>query len=585
MPNRLFAVPFIFLAVSALSGCAPSLVSTEKTVAVHAPHQIALDTGWVCNNIKSVSLTGEELSRPTVPLPGWLPATVPGTVLTTLLNNKLVPDPFIGMNDARIPDIAETGRDYYTYWFVKDFQKRAPVGKNLVWLHLRGVNYGCDLFLNGHKLNPKTHFGMYLRQSYDITPFLSTDGRNRLAVLVYPPDPVGDPNGGQGGDGTIGRNVANQYVAGWDWIQPIRDRNTGIWDKVTLEETNGALLGNPHIVTLVPGVRFPGQPQAPAILKASAELRNPSDEPVKGTLRCIIDDHVASKAIELQPRSTAEVHLPDFEMQNPRLWWPNGYGPQNLYTAHFAFEADGSDTVDAREVTVGIRQIQTEWNATTRSRQVLVNGQRIFIRGGNWIASDAMLRLSADRYNAEVRFQRDMNLNLIRIWGGGLTERPEFYDACDRYGLLVFQDFWMSGDCNGKWLDPKKKDDQWTRRRYPDDHRLFLASIDDQVKMLRNHPSLAFYCGGNEIPPPRIFCTPCRIPFFPRWTTRDISLPIPTSIACRTTTSEGTVTGRTTFNRMRSIGNTIRFHSTQRSGQSASAITNRSRGSSRLIIL
>lgn len=113
-----------------------------------------------------------------------------------------------------------------------------------------------------------------------------------------------------------------------------------------------------------------------------------------------------------------------------------------------------------------------------------------------------MLRLSRERYDAEVRLHRDMNLNLIRVWGGGITERPEFYEACDRYGLLVFQDFWMSGDCNGKWLDPKKKDNQWTRRKYPDDHKLFLQSVADQVKMLRNHPSLAFYCGGNEIPPP-----------------------------------------------------------------------------------
>jgi hypothetical protein len=95
-----------------------------------------------------------------------------------------------------------------------------------------------------------------------------------------------------------------------------------------------------------------------------------------------------------------------------------------------------------------------------------------------------------------------MNLNLIRVWGGALTERPEFYEACDRYGLLVFQDFWNSGDCNGRWQDPMKKEDQWTRRNYPDDHRLFLASAADQIKMLRNHPSLAFWCGGNEITPP-----------------------------------------------------------------------------------
>ena len=101
-------------------------------------------------------------------------------------------------------------------------------------------------------------------------------------------------------------------------------------------------------------------------------------------------------------------------------------------------------------------EIQTRWNEHTQSREVYVNGQRIFIKGGDWIASDALLRLSPQRYDAEVRFHRDMNLNLIRVWGGGITERPEFYDACDRYGILVFQDFWMSGDCNGKWVDPNE---------------------------------------------------------------------------------------------------------------------------------
>uniref|UniRef100_UPI00240FD668 glycoside hydrolase family 2 TIM barrel-domain containing protein n=1 Tax=Listeria monocytogenes TaxID=1639 RepID=UPI00240FD668 len=99
------------------------------------------------------------------------------------------------------------------------------------------------------------------------------------------------------------------------------------------------------------------------------------------------------------------------------------------------------------------------------------------------------------------------NLNLMRIWGGALVERPEFYQACDKYGLLVMPDFWMSGDCNGRWLDPLKLEDQWPRRQYPSDHRLFIKSVADQIKLVRNHASLAMWCGGNEITPPKDILT------------------------------------------------------------------------------
>ncbi|MDP4209037.1 MAG: glycoside hydrolase family 2 TIM barrel-domain containing protein [Bacteroidota bacterium] len=474
---------------------------------ITAQQQYELNNGWLCRNIVQVKESGTKISTTSFPVKGWLPATIPGTVLTTLLNNKLVPDPFYGMNNKKIPDIFFTGKECYTYWFVKDFKEKTTSDEELVWLHLRGINYSCEVYLNGHKLNQITHYGMYLRQTYNITPFLSKDGNNRLAVIVYPPDVVGNPNGGQGGDGEIARNVSHQYVAGWDWIQPIADRNTGIWDKVTIEKTSLVNLKNPHIVTLVPGVRLPGKPQAPAMIKTSAEMENPSNDPVLGTLQYILNGDTVKKEVVLQPKSMVEVELPEYSLKSPKLWWPSGYGDQALYDIQLQFISRDKKILDKEDVRFGVREIQTSWNDRTQSLQVAVNGQKIFIKGGNWIISDAMLRFSQERYDTEIRYHRDMNLNLIRIWGGALTERPEFYQACDKYGMLVFQDFWISGDCNGKWIDPMKKEDQWTRRKYPDDHRLFLNSVTDQVKMIRNHPSLAFWCGGNELSPPEDILT------------------------------------------------------------------------------
>lgn len=461
-----------------------------------------LNNGWVCKNIDQVSETGQVLSKLDYTISSWLPAIVPGTVLTTLLNNGMVPDPFYGMNNKRISDIYYTGRNEYTYWFVKDFKENQPPVGEQVWLHLRGVNYSCEVYFNGIKLNKETHYGMFLRQEYNITKFLAADGYNRLAILVFPPNPVGEPNGGQGGDGTIARNVSHQYVAGWDWIQPIPDRNTGIWDKVFIEKTGNVKLSNPHIKTLVPGVRVPFQEQQPAIIESSVEIENTSDEPIKGILRLSVSGQSVQKEIGMDANSSVEIKLPKLILNNPKLWWPNGYGDQNLYNATIEFTDKKGKVIDSEKQNIGIREIQTVWNSFTQSMEVRVNGQKIFIKGGNWIISDAMLRFSNDRYDSEIRFHRDMNLNLIRIWGGALIERPEFYDACDKYGLLVFQDFWASGDCNGKWFDPMKKEDQWTRRKYPDNHRLFIESAADQVKMIRNHASLAFWCGGNEITPP-----------------------------------------------------------------------------------
>jgi len=480
-----------------------------------AQNQYELNSGWLCMPIAKTKATGNEISNTAFSTQNWQQAIVPGTVLTTMLANKEVPDPFFGMNNKLIPDIYTTGRDYYTYWFVKNFKEPAPSAESQVWLKFRGINYSCDIFLNGVKVNKAPFKGMYLRKSFNITRLLAKNGNNRLAVIVYPPDAVGNPNGGQGGDGTIAKGVGLQYTAGWDWIRPVRDRNTGIWDKVFIERTGTVTVENPHVVTLVPGKRQTTGAQQPALIKVTAEVKNTASVAVGGKLVYTINGQKVVKDVWLKPNSSTEVKFPDFVLKNPKLWWPAGYGAQDLYPVQISFLKGGSKLTDQETVNVGVREIQTSWNSTTQSKVILVNGQKIFIKGGNWIISDAMLRFSKERYDAEIRYHRDMNLNLIRIWGGALIERPEFYAACDKYGMLVFQDFWMSGDCNGRWVDPMKLEDQWTRRKYPDDHHLFLESAADMIRMVRNHPSLAIWCGGNEITPPDDILVPLRDSILP----------------------------------------------------------------------
>ncbi len=429
-------------------------------------------------------------------------AVVPGTILTTLLHNKQIPDPFFGMNNNLIPDVYETGRDYYTYWFYNEFQTPDIRDGQEVWLNFRGINYFADIFVNGKRINTDTHQGMYLREKYLITPYLNKGKINRLAVWVAPPDPVGNAFTGQGGDGTIGRNVTMQFTAGWDWICPIRDRNTGIWDKVNLEVTGSVDLRNPFVEIRVPGTRVPGIKQEPAYIKPSAELKNITSKTISGTLNVVIEGEKSLIKVILNPYEEKTVTAPEIKITNPRLWWPNGMGDQPLYNIKFEFNSENGNQIDSELIASGIRETGHYFDEKIKAQVFTVNGQKVFIKGGNWIASDALLRLSKTRYETEVRFHAGMNMNMIRVWGGGLTERPEFYDACDKYGILVWQDLWISGDCNGEWPDPTKKESQARRKAYPDNHALFLESVTDQIKMLRNHPSLYLWCGSNETLPP-----------------------------------------------------------------------------------
>lgn len=478
-------------------------VSAEEQALLAIPEpgeKTLIHSDWYARKANEVKMDGNRLSAAPLDKTGWLPARVPGTVLTTLLENHMYPAPEFGLNNNLIPDIHEVGNDFYTYWFTRQFTiNNLPEGRN-VWLNFRGINYKAEIFLNGKRINRNTHEGMFLRKTFNITPYLRTDAPNVLAVLVYPPTHAGNPNGGQGGDGQIARNNTMQYTPGWDWIQPVRDRNTGIWDEVSITTTGPVCLSSPYVVTKVPGVRDPEtKTQKEAFVNTSVELENTGSTSLKGLLVCETNGTRLTQPVTLSPFEKKTVSLNPLAVKNPRLWWPNGIGEQPLYDMNLSFEI-GNQVSDRERLRYGIREITSDKCPDNGGRRFFVNGQKIYVTGGNYINSDWLLRLSPERYRDEVRFHAEMNLRMIRVWGGALVERPEFYNACDEFGILVFQDLWGSGDCNGAWEDPTKMDSRERRWEYPDNHDLFIASVEDQVKMIRNHPSLCFWCGANEWP-------------------------------------------------------------------------------------
>ncbi|KAJ6380237.1 hypothetical protein OIU76_016817 [Salix suchowensis] len=443
-----------------------------------------LDSGWLAARSTEVHLSGTQLTTthsPTGPNKPWMEAAVPGTVLGTLVKNKVVPDPFYGLENEAIIDIADSGREYYTFWFFTTFQCKLSANQHLD-LNFRGINYSAELYLNGNKkILPK---GMFRRHSLDI-------------ILVQFP-----PEGGQGGDHEIGKDVTTQYVEGWDWMTPIRDRNTGIWDEVSISITGPVKIIDPHLVSTF------YDDYKRIYLHTITELENKSSSVVECDLNiqvtseleggvCIVE-HLQTQHLSIPSGNRVQHTFPQLFFYKPNLWWPNGMGRQALYNVTITVDVKGYGESDSWSHMHGFRKIESYIDSATGGRLFKVNGQPIFIRGGNWILSDGLLRLSKKRYQTDIKFHADMNFNMIRCWGGGLAERPEFYHYCDIYGLLVWQEFWITGDVDGRGVPVSNPNG-------PLDHDLFMLCARDTVKLLRNHPSLALWVGGNEqVPPPDI---------------------------------------------------------------------------------
>ncbi|XP_031270159.1 mannosylglycoprotein endo-beta-mannosidase-like [Pistacia vera] len=461
-----------------------------------------LDSGWLAARSTEIQLTGTQLTTthpPTKSTAPWMEAAVPGTVLGTLVKNKVVPDPFYGLENETIVDIADSGREFYTFWFFTTFQCKL-LGEQQLDLNFRAINYSGELYLNGHKkVLPK---GMFRRHSLDVTDILHPDGQNLLAVLIHPPDHPGriPPEGGQGGDHEIGKDVATQYVEGWDWMAPIRDRNTGIWDEVSISVTGPVKIIDPHLVSSF----FDNYKRV--YLHATTEFENRSKWVAECSLNiqvttelegdvCLVE-HLQTQHMLIHPGARVQYTFPQLFFYKPNLWWPNGMGKQALYNVQISVEVKGYGKSDSWSHLFGFRKIESYIDNATGGRLFKVNGQPIFIRGGNWILSDGLLRLSKERYRTDIKFHADMNLNMIRCWAGGLAERPEFYHYCDIYGLLVWQEFWITGDVDGRGIPVSNPNG-------PLDHDLFMLCARDTVKLLRNHASLALWVGGNEQVPPK----------------------------------------------------------------------------------
>lgn len=451
---------------------------------------------WKMKKAGDVKATAEEISTAGYDTGDWLSAVVPGTVLNSFVYNHIYPEPYYGLNNkmesGKIPDISKVGREFYTYWFRTEFDVPASfVGKN-IWLQPDGINYRAEVWVNGHLLSVMN--GMFASDYIDITDFVKAGAKNVLAIRVYPVDVPGTvkskPWGAageyhNGGNGNIGLNTTMLMSVGWDFtfMDGIRDRNTGIWKSISLYTTGKVALRHPFVKS---ELRKPGYDVARETI--SVEVVNPQNttDTIRGVVRGEIagENIIVEKAFRILRGEEKTVtftpdEFPQLTICNPRLWWPVNKGPQHLYEMKLTVSVNGV-VCDSVKTRFGIREITSDRNTPDRSRVFYINGKRIFIRGTNWIP-EAMLRSSDERTYAELRYTRQAGINLIRFWGGGIAESDYFYQLCDEMGLLIWQEFWMTGDT-----------------RHPHDKGVYLSNVASTVKRIRNHPSLAYYVASNE---------------------------------------------------------------------------------------
>lgn len=396
----------------------------------------------------------------------WLPAKVPGTVHLDLMNNKIIPDSFKDDNEHKVQWIENENWDYQTVFKVSSKELQ----NNNIDLVFNGLDTFSEIYLNG-KLLKKTD-NMFRKWSFPVRQNLKT-GENLLQVKFKSAV-------------TTGKELAKkvpftmpesprsfvrkaQYQFGWDWGP--RLVTAGIWKDIKLEFWNNAKIENVKI-----------------------EQKNLSDKDAELAVHTSIITHKEGK-YTISVNNTAEVvqlkkgknliYIP-FHIQDPKLWQPNGWGEAHLYDIKVSLKQK-STTLSGETMKIGLRTIELvqEKDEKGRSFYFKVNGNPLYIKGTNWIPADSFSpRITKEKYRKLIKDSKDAHMNMIRIWGGGIYEDDEFYKACDENGILVWQDFMFAGSF------------------YPADET-FLTNVKeevkDQVNRLQNHPSIALWCGNNEI--------------------------------------------------------------------------------------
>jgi exo-1,4-beta-D-glucosaminidase len=468
--NFLVLIPFLLATMLFGQSKAPS---TEG--------KLTLRDGWSLQTSAKVEAKGEVISTAQFAPKGWHEATVPTTVVSALVKDKTLGDPFFGTNLRDFPgvnypiggnfsNIAMAPDSPYavSWWYRKQFNLPESYKGKTLWLNFKGINYRADIWLNGKRIAKSDDVaGAWRTYEFDVTEAAKPGAENVLAVQTWAPTE---------------HDLAITFV---DWNPAPPDKNMGLWREVYLTATGPVALRYPTVVS-----KLNTPTNDSARLTVTAQLKNGTNQPVKGKLKGHIENVNFEQDVELAANESKDVTFtPDkfsqLVVSNPRLWWPRQMGKPNLYPLHMEFEVSGAVS-DHSSTEFGVREITSDFNSVG-GRAFHVNGKNILIRGGGW-TPDMMLRENSQRLHDEFRYVKDMGLNTVRL--EGKLETQEFFDLADHEGILV-----MAGWCCCDFWE------RWPRWK-PQDFEIAKQSLRDQIYRLRSHPSMVMWLNGSDNPPP-----------------------------------------------------------------------------------
>ena len=439
---------------------------------------------WQLQDEAKVAANGRTLSEVGFKTSGWYNAVVPGTVLTTLVANGVYPEPLYGENNRTIPEsLCRT-----SYWYRTEIIVPRTLNKERRWLQFDGINYIANIWVNGRQVGDIK--GAFTRGVFDVTKDTAPGKRAAIAVEILPPPHPGNPleqtlKAGTGPNGgLLGLdNPTFHATVGWDWIPGIRDRDMGLWQGVKLATSGPVVVYDPYVKTTLPLPKIDS-----AEVAADATLTNTTSVMQSGTLVGTYEGMKGSFSVpfSLEPDTTIVLHAPAIHVRQPKLWWPNGYGAQSLCQLHLKVVVDKSVS-DTEDTTFGIHSI-SYFRPGEKTMTISVNGVPIMCKGGNWGMDEAMKRSPKKRLDAQLRLHHDANCTMVRNWIG-MSTQEDFYAACDKYGILIWDDFWLANPADG----PVPLHSDW-----------FLQNAREKLVRFRNHPSVGVWCGRNEGNPPKV---------------------------------------------------------------------------------